>query len=89
VGVYSEHLIFFLTYKLDQYVRVFSTGKPFQLIVMKLSSLLYWFVSYEENEVLWMCTLILISDLLVLYSLSIISSVSGIILYYLEYILYK
>ncbi len=30
-------------------LRVFVTGKPFQLIVMKQSSLLGRFVSYEEN----------------------------------------
>ncbi len=34
-------------------LRVFGTCKPFQLSVIKQSSLLGWFVSYEENRELW------------------------------------
>ncbi len=45
-----QYYIFFVTYKLVQTVRVFGTFKPFKLSIMKQSSL---FVSYEENEVLW------------------------------------
>jgi hypothetical protein len=34
-------------------LRVFGVGNPFQLSVMKRSSLLSRFVIYEENGVLW------------------------------------
>ncbi len=52
-GGYSQYFIFFLTDEQPLYVRVFSTCKPFQRSVMKQSSLLGQFISYEKNGVLW------------------------------------
>ncbi len=52
-GAYSQYFIFFVTYELAQWVRVFGTCNPFQISVMKQSSLFGQFVSYEENGVLW------------------------------------
>ncbi len=48
------HFIFFVTYDWAQKARVFVTGKPFWPTVVQLSSLLGQYISYEENEVLWM-----------------------------------
>ncbi len=41
-GPYSLYFIFFVTYKLDQYVRVLVIGKPFQPSVKYHSSLWAW-----------------------------------------------
>jgi hypothetical protein len=51
-GLYSQHFIFFVTYKLAQKARAFLPGKPFQASVTKHSSYLCPFLSYEENELL-------------------------------------
>jgi hypothetical protein len=48
-----QYFIIFVTYKLAQSVGVFVTDKPFQLSVMEQSSLLDRFLSFKENEVLW------------------------------------
>ncbi len=53
MGAYSQYFILFVTQEQAQYVRVFVTGKPFQLSGMEQSSLLGQLVSYEENGVLW------------------------------------
>ena len=50
---YSQPFFFFVTCVFMQWVRVSVIGKPFKLSIMQHSSLLGWFVSYEENEVLW------------------------------------
>ncbi len=49
----SQHFIFFLNYELAQYVRVLHYTRPEKLDKDKHSCLLGPFVSYEENEVLW------------------------------------
>ncbi len=59
LGAYSQYFIFSVTYELVWQVRVFGTCKPFQLSVMKHSSLLGRLVSYEENGVLWIRFLVL------------------------------
>jgi hypothetical protein len=51
-GAYSQHFIFFATFKWAEEARVFVTGKPFQPDVMKHSSFLGPLISYEENKVL-------------------------------------
>jgi hypothetical protein len=45
--------MFFVTNECALKARVFVTGKPFWPIVVKRSSLLDQYISYEENEVLW------------------------------------
>ncbi len=45
--MHLQNLFFCVTYLLDEWVRVFEIGKPFQPIVMKHSSLLRRFISYE------------------------------------------
>ncbi len=54
---YSQHSIFFLTYELAQYARLFHNTKLERLTNAKHSNLLGQFISYKENEVSWICTL--------------------------------
>ncbi len=49
--LFSQNFIFFVTYKWEI---IFVFSKPFQPCVMKHSSLSGPFVSYEENDLLWM-----------------------------------
>jgi hypothetical protein len=56
LGPYSQHFSSVVTYELDQSFRVFATTKPFQPFVMKHFSLVDPFVSYDENELLWIWT---------------------------------
>ncbi len=58
LGTYSKHLIYFMIYKSDQKARVLHTFKLERLDHDKSSSLLGLFLSYEENEVLWILTLV-------------------------------
>jgi len=46
-------LLFLRSLRIGHWVRVFVIGKPFQPDGLKHSSLLDWFVSYEEVKVLW------------------------------------
>ena len=55
--LYSQHSIFFVTYKSAQYARLFHNTKLEMLTSDKHSNLLGQFLSYEENEVLWIRTL--------------------------------
>jgi hypothetical protein len=55
---YSWYFIFFLAYKWVQKARVFVRGMPFQPSVMWHSSLLSSFLSYKENEQLWIQSLV-------------------------------
>jgi hypothetical protein len=48
---YSQHLIFFITYKWAQQARLFVPGKPFPPSVMQHYVLLNPFASYRENKV--------------------------------------
>ncbi len=48
----SQHLIFFITYKVAQQAWLFVPQKPLQPNVMLLSSLISSLISYKENEVL-------------------------------------
>jgi hypothetical protein len=48
-GTYSQYFILFVTYKLAKYVGSFVHGNPLQ----PNTSLQGQFISYEENEVLW------------------------------------
>jgi len=52
-GLYSQYLIFFVTYKCAQEARAFVSGKLFQWSVMKHTSLLGPFISYKNDELLW------------------------------------
>ncbi len=51
-GLYSEQLIFFVTYKWAQSARVFVPDKLFQSNVVQHSTLMGPFVNYEEKDVL-------------------------------------
>jgi hypothetical protein len=53
LGPYSQHFIFIVTYEQTLKARVLYTTKLERLGGYKHSSLLDLFVSYEENEVLW------------------------------------
>ncbi len=55
-GPYSQHSIFFITYESAQKARVFHNTMLERLTSDKHSNLLGQFLSYEENEVLWICT---------------------------------
>ncbi len=57
-GPYSQNLIFFVTYEWAQYVSVLHHTKLEKIVRDKLSSLLGLFVSYEENEMFWIRSLI-------------------------------
>ncbi len=52
LGLYSQHLSFFETFKWAQKVRVFVPEKPFWPITMQHPSMLGPFVSYVENDAL-------------------------------------
>jgi hypothetical protein len=52
-GMYSQHFIFFITYKLAQ-SRVLDHNRLDMRVWDKHSSLFDSFVSYKENEVMWM-----------------------------------
>jgi hypothetical protein len=53
-GAVFTTLHFLHNLRLDQYIEVFVICKPFKCILTKQSSLFGPFISYEENEVLWM-----------------------------------
>ncbi len=55
-ALYSQKIIFFVTYESALKARVFVPGKPYLLSVLQHSSLLNWFLSCEESEVLWIRT---------------------------------
>ncbi len=50
---YSQHYIFFVTYKLAHKARLLHNTKLERLTSDKHSNLLCQFQSYKENEVLW------------------------------------
>ncbi len=52
-GLYSQHFIFFVTYKWAQKACIFVLGKPFHITVIQHSNLLSLVVCNVENEVLW------------------------------------
>jgi hypothetical protein len=53
----SQHSIFFVTYKSAQKAKLFHNTKLERLTIDKHSNLFGQFLSYEENEVLWIRTL--------------------------------
>jgi len=55
--LYSQHSIFFVTYESDQLARLFHITKLKGFTSAKHFNLLGQLLSYEENEVLWICTL--------------------------------
>ncbi len=57
LGPFSQHFIFFVTFKCDQLARVIHYTGPERFARYKHSSLQVQFVSYEENGVLRMLTL--------------------------------
>ncbi len=58
LGTYWKHFIFFMIYESVQKARLLHTVKLERLDKDKHSSLLGPFLSYEENEVLWIQTLV-------------------------------
>ncbi len=54
---HSQHSIFFVTYESAQKARLFHNTKLKRLTSNKHPNLLGQFLSYEENEVLWIRTL--------------------------------
>jgi hypothetical protein len=52
LGPYSQHFIFFATYKWAQKARVLVPAKPFWLIIIQCPSMLGPFVIYIGNNVL-------------------------------------
>ncbi len=52
-GLYSQPFILFLTYEWDQKARVLHYIKVERLATDKYTTLLDPFISYKENEVLW------------------------------------
>ncbi len=52
-GTVFKHFIFFVTYIRAQYARILHYSKLERLVSDKNSSLLRPFISYEENELLW------------------------------------
>jgi hypothetical protein len=59
--------MFFITSELAQKPRLFVPGKPLQPSVMEHSSVLGPFISYKENEVLWILPQELYSQLFMFF----------------------
>ncbi len=57
-GPYSQHSILFVTYVSAQEAILFHDTKLERLTSDKQANLLGQFLSYEENEVFWICTMI-------------------------------
>jgi hypothetical protein len=60
--LHSKHFFFFVTYLLDEWVRVFVVVMPLQPSIVKHSSLFGRFVCCKENDVLWIPNLALHSQ---------------------------
>jgi hypothetical protein len=53
VGLYLQHFIHFVNYQLAEQAIVLDCIQPERLMAVKSTNLLGWFVSYEQNKVLW------------------------------------